>query len=175
MKVPGIYKITIGRWFYWGSTNNLHKRKAEHLSALKRSKHINNILQNAYNKHKSFEFEIIATLQKEELIEWEQELIDVWFGSENCANLSPIVGRPSGVKGRKFGPMSEEHKAKVSASKKGSIPWNKGRPGKPVSEETKAKLSAATKGKPKSEETKARMSAAQKLYHERKKQEKVNG
>ena len=172
MKVPGIYKITIGRWFYWGSTNNLHKRKAEHLSALKRSKHINNILQNAYNKHKSFEFEIIATLQKEELIEWEQELIDVWFGSENCANLSPIAQVPPSWKGRKHSeqskermrkPKSEEHKARISAVQLGQKR-------KPLTEEHKAKVSASKKGKSKSEETKARMSAAQKLRYETKKE-----
>lgn len=56
-------------------------------------------------------------------------------------------------KGIPKGPMSEEHKAAVSAAKKGCVPWNKGksssRKGIPLSPETKAKISAALKGKPK--------------------------
>ena len=153
----GIYKITIGRWFYWGSTNNFCRRKKEHLSLLRTGKHRNSILQNAYNKHNLFEFEIIANVEQQELAEWEQELIDVWFGSENCANLSPIVGIPAGTKGKTRKPHSEEAKVRMSAAAKGKL------------------ATYGFKHKKHSEETKARMSAARKLYHERKREEKVNG
>ena len=164
----GIYKITIGRWFYWGSTKNFIRRKADHFRELKQGKHKNSILQKAFDKHKTFEFEIIANVEEQELAEWEQEIIDVWFGTENCANLSSIVGLPSGMKGRKH---SEETRAKMSISRTGRSKPN-GRTGLRQSEETKAKISAANKGKSKSEETKARMCDAWKL---RKREEKVNG
>jgi hypothetical protein len=52
-------------------------------------------------------------------------------------------------KGAPIGPMSEEHRSKISAAKKGV----------PVSEETRAKQSVAQKGKVQSEETKAKRSA----------------
>lgn len=64
-------------------------------------------------------------------------------------------------------PKSAEHKAKLSASLKGSIPWNKGktgvqestRKGTTVSDETRAKMSAAHKGKANTDEQKAKISA----------------
>ena len=54
-------------------------------------------------------------------------------------------------KGKKHGPVSEETKRKMSESKKGCIPWNKGgsswSKGKHLSEEHKKRLSEAHKGK----------------------------
>ena len=58
--------------------------------------------------------------------------------------------------------VSEETKAKLSATKKGKPSPKKGKPGKTHSDETKAKLSAAGKGRVVSEESKAKSSATQK-------------
>jgi hypothetical protein len=55
------------------------------------------------------------------------------------------------LKGRE---LSEENKAKISASMKGKT----NRKGQKLSEESKAKISAANKGRELSEETKAKMS-----------------
>ena len=57
-----------------------------------------------------------------------------------------------GKKGKKLGPFSEEHKAKLSASMKG----------KKLSEEHRAKIAASMKGKPKSEETRAKLAVVNK-------------
>ena len=57
-------------------------------------------------------------------------------------------------------PCADETKAKISATLKGNIPWNKGLKGPEVSAETRAKLSAA-KSNP-SAETRAKLSAAAK-------------
>jgi NUMOD3 motif-containing protein len=54
-------------------------------------------------------------------------------------------------------PLTDEHKAKLSAAGKGRPAWNKGIS---HSEESKAKISASTKGKPKSPETRARIAIA---------------
>ena len=157
----GIYKITIGRWFYYGQTINFHRRKQDHLSALKRGKHDNHILQNAYNKHLTFTFQECA--YEEDLLllgELEQLVIDEAFGKPYCANLNPEAIVPPSNKGKK---RSEEHSRNISLAKKGSIPWNKGIP---MSEEAKAKASATQKGrnKPHSEEHKARRLAAIQNY-----------
>lgn len=55
----GIYRIRIGNRSYIGSSMNLHIRRNQHLSDLKHNRHCNRFLQNAYNKHKEFEFEIL--------------------------------------------------------------------------------------------------------------------
>ena len=54
-------------------------------------------------------------------------------------------------------PMDDETKAKVSASKMGTVSWNKG---VPMSDESKAKLSAAKKGKLPSPDAVERLAAA---------------
>jgi hypothetical protein len=64
--------------------------------------------------------------------------------------------------------MSEETKAKISATKKGK-PSN--RAGKKLSEETKVKISAANKGMKHSEDIKAKMSQAKKAYWQKKKEQ----
>jgi group I intron endonuclease len=73
-----------------------------------------------------------------------------------------LKGKPSNSKGKKRGPMSEEHKRKMSEAKRG----------KHHSEETKRKISDSHKGKSSwnkdkhhSEETKMRMSETHKGKH----------
>jgi len=171
----GIYKITIGPWFYYGQTNNFKRRRKEHLGDLRGSKHDNAILQKAWNKYQTFYFEECAYESDPELLtELEQLIIDEAFEKPNCANLNRNADKPPnpatyGFQGKKHSdetkakmsasgrglkkrPLSEEHKAKLSAA----------RLGKKRNEQTKAKISAANKGKPKSEEHKAKISAVQK-------------
>lgn len=61
-----------------------------------------------------------------------------------------LKGHPAHNKGK---PQSEEQKAKLSAVRKGRVPWNKGQKGRPLTEEEKAQKRAYRH----SEETKARM------------------
>jgi len=66
-------------------------------------------------------------------------------------------------KGKKTGPLSEEHKKKISKSNKGKVPPNKGKKTGPLSEEHKKKISKSNKGKntgPLSEERKRKISKA---------------
>ena len=160
----GIYKITVGSWFYWGSTKNFHRRKQEHIRELKQGKHKNSILQNAYNKHNSFEFEVIANVEEQELLEWEQELIDVWFGSENCANISKKVDAPPSWEGRR---LTEEHKTKLSFAAKGRQVIPKGTKRPPRDPEWSAKIAAAKRGKKQTPETIEKRVAAWKATRQR--------
>lgn len=66
---------------------------------------------------------------------------------------SPRRGIPNGTKGKKRGPLSPEHKAKLSAIGKG----------RPHSQEHRARISAALKGRIVSDETRAKLSASNKF------------
>lgn len=73
-KKRGIYKIIINNKIYIGSSINLYDRLKLHLSQLKRNVHGNKYLQRAYNKHKTFEFEILElyeNIERKELIQEE--------------------------------------------------------------------------------------------------------
>lgn len=76
----GIYKITCieNNRFYIGSAKNIKKRWIRHLNDLKNNKHINILLQRAYNKYgvNAFIFEVIEKCNFEDLIVREQFYLD---------------------------------------------------------------------------------------------------
>lgn len=78
--ISGIYKIVniINNKFYIGSSKELNRRWSEHKSELKHNKHINIILQRAWNKYgiDCFNFEIIEECDVNILLEREQFYID---------------------------------------------------------------------------------------------------
>lgn len=95
--------------------------------------------------------------------------------AKSRAKISANHADVSGENNPQYGkPLSEEQKAKISASEKGKLAWNKG---KKMSEEQKRKLSVARTGKKygsRSPETCAKISAALKAYWARKKLESQN-
>jgi hypothetical protein len=64
----------------------------------------------------------------------------------NSFNMHNGDGKFS-VTGMKFGPQSESHKKKLSASKIGRVAWNKGKTGFKHSEESKEKIRLSRTGK----------------------------
>lgn len=153
----GIYSIrnTITQDFYIGSTNNFKRRwKYEHLKKLRINKHVNNYLQNAFNKYGEdvFIFEIILECEEEQLLFFEQFYLDLF---KPKYNLTFIAGKPPSLKGRV---VSEENKKKQSEMMKG----NKNFLGKHHSKETKDKLSKANKGKKRDEATRRKIGEANK-------------
>jgi group I intron endonuclease len=134
---PGIYAIInlLDGKRYIGSAANIRRRWAEHRSHLSRGTHSSPKLQNAWNKHgeENFEFKIVEYVEnKLELLSREQ----VWLDNAQPAyNYQKVAGR--GNAGMKRGPLSEEHKAKLSAAKKG----------KPLPPEQREKLAALNKNK----------------------------
>lgn len=167
----GIYELRSSSGnFYIGSSNNIHDRTRHHGRFLSNGKHNNPHLQHAFNKHGQLAMKTLLVCRPEDLIFYEQLLIDELKPSYN---LQPIAGKPPSqknnktlherlsrlLKGRKLPP---EVRAKIEVAV-----WSKkrGKPsfmkGKHHSQESKTKMSEAKKGIPKSPETRANMARAQ--------------
>ena len=76
----GIYRIKnkTNDKCYYGSSKNIEKRLKTHLNQLKNKKHINSILQRAWDKYgeNNFIFEVVEECKLENLFEVEQKYID---------------------------------------------------------------------------------------------------
>lgn len=77
----GIYRIRnlVNGKCYYGSSKEIEKRWKNHLNQLRKKKHINTILQNAWNKYgaDNFIFEIVEECEEKLLLEVEQKYIDL--------------------------------------------------------------------------------------------------
>ena len=139
-RTPGIYKITClanGK-IYVGSAVNLRGRRHTHWHRLRKNKHHNKHLQNAWNKYgeEQFVFEVIEFCDKQMLIEREQFFIDFLNSCATGYNFNPIAGS---TLGRKDSP--ETIQKKIEARKRWSF-----------SEETKKKIGDAIRGRKLSDE-----------------------
>lgn len=108
----GIYVIrnTVNNKVYVGSAVNLYNRFKSHKSKLRRNLHPNTILQNSWNKHGEnlFVFEVSVICDKENLLMYEQLVIDSLDFEKDCYNIRKIAHSNFGLK------ASEETKAKLS-------------------------------------------------------------
>lgn len=73
----GIYKLIIENKIYIGSSVNLEQRLKTHKRQLLSGTHGNNKLQNAYNKYKNFDFELVEFVERDKLQQREQYWIDL--------------------------------------------------------------------------------------------------
>jgi group I intron endonuclease len=91
-----IYKITIGKYFYYGQSTNFPQRVKDHLGALKNKSHCNKKMQNAYNKHNDFKMQIVEILgrglSQKDLNDAEQKYIDQHWGKKTLLNIVKIAG-----------------------------------------------------------------------------------
>lgn len=120
LKMQGIYKIwnRISRKYYVGSSSNVEKRWREHRGALRKGKHLNNYLQNAWNKHgkKAFEFKFVEEVGNEQnLHSVEQEYLDAGFELGLLYNIARLAAGGS-VAGWRH---TEEALAKMSNANSG--------------------------------------------------------
>lgn len=131
--ISGIYEIknNITGDFYIGSSNDLKRRLNAHRSLLNRNLHHSSYLQHAWNKYgeTNFQLRVVCLCNKENLLRYEQILLDNLHPSYNMAKdaLAPMRGRT----------LSDDSKKTLSAVHKGRV----------VSEETKKKIGAGHKGK----------------------------
>lgn len=115
----GIYAIynKINGKLYIGSSSELTKRLRQHLSNLKANRHTNKHLQRAYNKYggENFEMQILAKVPENEILYYEQNLIDT-LGIENLYNILPTANSRRGWK------PSDETRALWSKQRRGIKP-----------------------------------------------------
>lgn len=142
-KIPGVYQIINikNNKIYTGSSRNIYVRWRNHLRRLKINKHINILLQNAYNKYGSdcFIFKIIKICEDDIAILLKEEQLYLDLNSDY--NILKVAGSNwNTLKDRKLSNsskigvcLSEEHKKKLSIAKTGVK----------FSDEHKAKLSKA--------------------------------
>ena len=111
-KIKGIYLIKVNDWGYVGQSTNIKVRIRSHKNHLVKNKHSNTILQNAFNKYKVFEYEILwqGECSNEELVLKEQYFID---------NI-PTKKKANIAKADLTKPQSKEHRKKISISNKNS-------------------------------------------------------
>ena len=130
----GIYEIWIGENYYHGSSKNIERRIYNHHLQLKNNNHTNTFMRNAYNKHKTFDYQVLVECPEHSLLLWEQDYIDANYGLPRYMNINPSAICPPSKKGKKH---SAESIAKMSKTKKGKV----------FTDEHKAKLSKAAKAR----------------------------
>jgi group I intron endonuclease len=201
LKTSGIYKIIEINSYktYIGQSSNMYIRYLEHIRLLRKNKHTNSHLQNAWNKYgeNSFIFLIVENCEKEKLNErelYQSSLIEKSklynlmkcggaevFNTENQKYIKKI---------RKNRIVSEETRKKLSESHKGIIKtkeWrenlSKANTGKKTSYETREKNRQnrlkewkirKENGWKMSEETKKKMSLAKKGWKQTPEQIEAN-
>tara|TARA_R100001510_G_C7596784_1_gene164625 strand:- start:145 stop:870 length:726 start_codon:yes stop_codon:yes gene_type:complete len=159
----GIYKISFdkGRLFYIGSAVDLKKRKNNHLSDLNKKKHCNRHLQNVYNKHGMFDFEILENCNKDYLIKREQHYLDTMKPN---LNILKVAFSSIGYKHKKetIDLIKEQSRKKAKCSdwrKKVSKGWfKKGNKPVPQTKETIEKRVKKFTGYKHTEEAREKMS-----------------
>ena len=112
----GIYQIRnlVDNKIYIGSSKSLYQRLRRHLNNLRKNKHDNQHLQNAFNKYgeSSFIFEIVEFCNLSEQYEVEQYWINNFFG-DNCYNINTEAVKPPDCTGKKY-IFTEEHRRNIS-------------------------------------------------------------
>jgi hypothetical protein len=86
--VSGIYKITIGEYYYYGSSTDVYRRKYQHQQELRASKHKNKFMQKVFEKYGEPTYEFVMGCDRDDLIDLEQQFLDEHHGKEFCMNIS---------------------------------------------------------------------------------------
>jgi group I intron endonuclease len=160
--VGGIYQIKnlLDGKIYIGSSFDTKKRMGVHLSRLRKNKHCNKHLQNAWNKYgeENFEFKILLYCEPFELLRYEQWFID---NLKPEYNILPTAGSCLGVK------QTSEHIEKRTKYIRGNKMSDEARHnmslahlGKKQTIEHIEKVAASHRGKHLSEKTKKKIGDA---------------
>ena len=125
----GIYRIKnlVNEKCYYGSSKNIQKRWKTHLNQLRNKKHINCILQRAWDKYgeDNFVFEIVEKCELENIFEVEQKYIDTCgdyniglkaSGGDNLTknpNKNEIIGKITDSMRKRYSLMTSEQKKEI--------------------------------------------------------------
>jgi hypothetical protein len=133
----GVYEIWVGPYFYQGSSQDVEARIHHHKSFLERNKHGNRKMQYAFNKHNSFEWQMIVECSDRKVAyEYEQDYIDANWGDKLCLNLSNEASSPPNLTGTKQSKEHVEKRIKPHVGSKRSV-------------ETREKMSMSAKNRDK--------------------------
>lgn len=150
----GVYQIRnrVNRKVYVGSTALcLQGRWRTHRNRLRAGNHDNRHLQQSWNKYgeDAFEFCLLRVCPPQECLKIEQIWIDrrQAYNKKFGYNNRPIAGSNLG---KVFGPLSDNHRKKISEAGKGRCP----------SEETRRKIAESNTGKIHSTKTREKMRRA---------------
>lgn len=121
----GVYRLVVGRFYYYGRTSDFRKRWKSHLSHLRKGNHQNRKLQSAYNKYgeSAVRYRPLLKCPRDAAALVEAELIESCIDDRDCANFRRENGESY--------THSQESRELMSRSRKG----------RQLSEETKRKLS----------------------------------
>lgn len=124
---------------YIGQSNDIRKRYSSHLVSLRKNKHSNSYLQNAFNKYgeKDFVCEIIFEVKDDNLDQEKLYDLEIYYISLYHSN-DRVYGYNIESGGKSFGRVAKETKEKISNANKGNT----------HSEETKKRFSEMRKGLP---------------------------
>jgi len=167
-KISGIYEIrnVVNGNRYIGSSSDIKHRWYVHKNKLRKGKHYNPHLQNAWNKYneKVFIFNVLLLCDSDNLLFYEQVYLDVIKPEYNIALYADAPTR-----GRKMPSPSEETRRKIDAGNKGKIisEWHKQRLreanlGKKHSNKTREKCRQAAYKRRVTDETRRKLSEAMK-------------
>jgi len=131
-----IGRNTLNGKFYIGSSINFEQRKKQHLEST-----VNYPFQNALRENPdAFEWEVYT--DDSEKRELEQALLDMFFGTEMCYNLSPFAQGGSNFKPYDYFWVNDGHEEKFVNSLEGfDRRWDVGR--LPMKLETRLKMQSA--------------------------------
>lgn len=144
MATPGVYRIQIGPWFYYGSSVDIPVRLRQHLIDLKGGRHGNKILQRAFREYGEFDAYAVDLCLRESVRIREQYFLDATFDDQFSANLARDAESPG-----KYREVSAESRRKM---RKAAL-------GRTHSAETRKKMSKSRKGVKKTPESVAKTAA----------------
>ena len=136
LKKSGVYaikNISTGKMYIGSTKMTFQKRLQHHVSLLRINKHKNKYLQNAYNKHTEYDFEILILeiTNKNDTLQKEQYYLD---NNINLYNINPLAtGTPNlsleTIEKRRQTMIKKFANGELNYMKdilKSNIPWNKG-------------------------------------------------
>jgi group I intron endonuclease len=155
---------------YVGQSMACRSRINQHKHHLRKGNHRNTRLQRAYNKHgeESFMFRVLEICDANSLDEREQFHLDkARSGGLVVFNMGDVAACPN--RGRKLGPLSDEHRLKIANAVKGykkspeeCLAIAERARGRKTTDETKEKQRQAKLGRKLTDEHRASLSKARK-------------